>query len=70
MNLATLKESQKNSHVEKAPKGKSEKSKKFMEDEDDFNFADAQGNSKKNGKRFAENDKVANLASAPRTKKK
>jgi hypothetical protein len=70
MNLATLKESQKNSHVEKAPKGKSEKPKKFMEDEDDFNFADAQGNSKKNGKRFAENDKVANLASAPRTKKK
>jgi len=70
MNLATLKESQKNSHVEKAPKGKSEKSKKFMEDEDDFNFADAQGNSKKNGKRFAENDKVANFASAPRTKKK
>ncbi len=70
MNLATLKESQKNSHIEKAPKGKSEKPKKFMEDEDDFNFADAHGNSKKNGKRFAENDKVSNFASAPRTKKK
>jgi hypothetical protein len=70
MNLATLKESQKNSHIEKAPKGKSEKSKKFIEDEDDFNFADAHGNSKKNGKRFAENDKVANLSSAPKTKKK
>ena len=67
MNLA---ENQKNSHIEKAPKGKSEKSKKFMEDEDDFNFADAHGNSKKNGKRFAESDKVANLSSAPRTKKK
>jgi len=67
MNLA---ENQKNSHIEKAPKGKSEKSKKFIEDEDDFNFADAHGNSKKNGKRFAESDKVANLSSAPRTKKK
>ena len=67
MNLA---ENQKNSHIEKAPKGKSEKSKKFMEDEDDFNFADAHGNSKKNGKRFAESDKVANLSSAPKTKKK
>ena len=70
MNLATLKESQKNSHVEKAPKGKSEKSKKFMEDEGDFNFADAHGNSKKNGRRFAENDKVSNFSSAPKTKKK
>lgn len=70
MNLATLKESQKNAHVEKAPKGKTEKPKKFIEDEDDFNLAGPQGNSKKNGKRFAENDKVANLASAPRTKKK
>ena len=67
MNLA---ESQKNSHIEKAPKGKTEKPKKFMEDEDDFNFADAKGNSKKNGTRFAEKDSVANLASAPKTKKK
>lgn len=70
MNLATLKESQKNAHIEKAPKGKTEKPKKFMEDEDDFNFADAHGNSKKNGKRFAEKDSVANLSSAPKTKKK
>jgi len=69
MNLS-LKESQKNSHVEKAPKGKTEKPKKFIEDEDDFNLADAHGNSKKNGKRFAESDKVANLSSAPKTKKK
>jgi len=70
MNLASLKESQKNSHIEKAPKGKLEKPKKFIEDEDVFNFADAPGNSKKNGKRFAENDKVANLSNAPKTKKK
>lgn len=69
-NLATLKESQKNSHIEKAPKGKTEKPKKFMEDEEDFNFAEPQGNSKKNGKRFAEKDSVANLASAPKSKKK
>ena len=45
------------------------KSKKFMEDEDDFNFADAHGNSKKNGKRFAESDKVANLSSAKNREK-
>jgi hypothetical protein len=69
-NLATLKESQKNSHIEKAPKGKTETPKKFMEDEEDFNFADAHGNSKKNGKRFAEKDQVANLSSAPKSKKK
>lgn len=69
MNLS-LKESQKNSHVEKAPSGKTEKTKKFMEDEDDFNLAGPHGNSKKNGRRFAEKDKVANLSSAPRTKKK
>jgi len=47
-----------------------EKPKKFMEDEDDFNFAEAHGNSKKNGKRFAEKDSVAGFASAPKTKKK
>jgi len=70
MNLATLKESQKNSHVEKAPNGKTEKPKKFIEDEEDFNLAGPYGNSKKNGRRFAENDKVANMSSAPKSKKK
>jgi hypothetical protein len=70
MNLATLKENQKNSHIEKAPNPKTAKPKKFMEDEDDFNFADPQGHSKKNGSRFAEDDKVANLSSAPGAKRK
>jgi hypothetical protein len=71
MNLA-IKESQKNSHIEKAPAGSKEKPKKFIEKEERANLADAHGNSNKNGKRFAEGDSVADLASAPkgRSKKK
>ena len=69
MNLA-IKESQKNSHIEKAPGGSKEKPKKFIEKEERANLADAHGNSNKNGKRFAEGDSVADLASAPKGKSK
>jgi hypothetical protein len=69
MNLA-IKESQKNSHTEKAPAGSKDKPKKFIEKEERANLADAHGNANKNGKRFAENDSVADLANAPRSKKK
>jgi hypothetical protein len=68
-NLA-LKESQKNSHIEKAPKAKVAKPKKFIEKEDHANLEEAPGNHKKNGKKFVEDQKRANLASAPKTKKK
>ena len=69
MNLA-IKESQKNSHTEKAPAGSKDKPKKFIEKEERANLADAHGNANKNGKRFAENDSVADLSNAPRSKKK
>ena len=69
MNLS-LKESQKNSHIEKAPKGKTEKPKKFIEDEDAANLADAHGNSKKNGSKFVEDMNRAGLAKAPASKSK
>jgi hypothetical protein len=68
-NLA-LKESQKNSHIEKAPKAKVAKPKKFIENPDDANLVEAPGNHKKNGRSFVEDLKRANLASAPKTKKK
>ena len=44
----------------------------LIEKEERANLADAHGNSNKNGKRFAEGDSVADLASAPkgRSKKK
>lgn len=68
-NLA-LKESQKNSHIEKAPKAKVAKPKKFVEKEENANLEEAPGNHKKNGKKFVEDQKRANLSSAPKTKKK
>jgi hypothetical protein len=68
-NLA-LKESQKNSHIEKAPKAKVAKPKKFIEKEEHANLEEAPGNHNKNGKKFVEDQKRANLASAPKTKKK
>ena len=68
-NLA-LKESQKNSHIEKAPKAKVAKPKKFVEKEENANLEEAPGNHNKNGKKFVEDQKRANLASAPKTKKK
>jgi len=68
-NLA-LKENQKNSHIEKAPKAKVAKPKKFIEKEEHANLEEAPGNHNKNGKKFVEDQKRANLASAPKTKKK
>jgi hypothetical protein len=68
-NLA-LKENQKNSHIEKAPKAKVAKPKKFIEKEEHANLEEAPGNHKKNGKAFVEDQKRANLSSAPKTKKK
>lgn len=68
-NLA-LKESQKNSHIEKAPKAKMPKPKKFIEKETDANLAEAPGNHKRNNKKFMEDEKRASLSSAPKTKKK
>jgi hypothetical protein len=68
-NLA-LKENQKNSHIEKAPKAKVAKPKKFIEKEEHANLEEAPGNHNKNGKKFVEDQKRANLSSAPKTKKK
>ena len=69
-NLAGIKESQKNSHIEKAPKGEKGKNEKFVEDEDNANLADAYGNSKKDGKKFVEDLERADLSAAPKAKKK
>lgn len=65
-----LSESQKNAHVEKAPKGKSENPKKFVEDLDDAELAEAPGDHKKNGKKDHEPLDRATLAKAPVSKKK
>jgi hypothetical protein len=67
---ANLAESQHNKHVEKAPKAKSIKTKEFVEDLDDAELAEAPGNHKKNGKKDHEALNRANLASAPKAKKK
>jgi len=67
---ANLAESQVNKNIEKAPKGKSIKSKKFIENTDHAELAKAPGNHKKNGKKDHEALNRANLATAPKTKKK
>lgn len=67
---ANLAESQNNKNIEKAPKGKSIKAKKFVEDLDNADLAKAPGNHNKNGKKDHEALSRANLASAPKSKKK
>jgi hypothetical protein len=69
-NLSLVKENQKNSHIEKAPKGKIEKIKRFAEKEEAAKLAEAPGDHKKNGKNFTEDLKKAGLSSAPKKKSK
>ena len=66
----TLKESQKNTHTEKAPNPKVAKPKKFVENEKHAALVEAPGDHKKNGKKFVEDLENANFAAAPGSKKK
>lgn len=61
---------QKNSHIEKAPKGTASTPGKFIEKDKNANLTKAPGTNKKGGPKEIKNEKVANLAKAPGSKKK
>jgi hypothetical protein len=69
-NLSLVEGEQKNDNYEKAPEGKKQpKAKKFVEDFEDHQLAEAPGDHKKDGKNFTEDLKRATLAEAPSKKK-